>query len=239
MPDRESQLPGGVLFDFSGTLFYIETAAEALRYALGPEFVDRAAELVRFGAINGSSPPADMPPELIDVWARRDLSAAAHRAAYSGSAMHAGLDAAQAAAVYERGISPAAWHTFPDTVETLRRLHQGSVPVAVVSNIGWDPRPVLRRHDVERDIDVLVLSDERGVLKPDPEIFRQACADIGVEPSRCVMVGDNPTVDSGATLLGIDFVLVPSDPRQRAPGALLRAVGLSPDEPAAPNPVAE
>lgn len=216
-----------MLFDFSGTLFHIESAEQAVRHALGDEFAGLAADLVRWGAINGSSPPPDLPEQLSRIWAERDLSATAHRAAYSGSARHAGLDADQAATLYERGISPAAWSVYPDTVEVLHRLHEAGIPVAVVSNIGWDPRPVLRRHGVADDVDVLVLSDERGVLKPDPEIFRQACAELGVEPPDAVMVGDNAQADGGAAALGIRFVLVTADPAERAPDALLRAVGLA------------
>ncbi len=217
----------GVLFDFSGTLFHIETAEAALRAALGPDFVHRAADLVRFGAINGSSPPADLPATLAEAWATRDLSAAAHRAAYSGSARHAGLSEEQAARLYERGIAADAWQPFPDTVGVLQTLHAAGVPIAVVSNIGWDPRPVLRRYAVDDCVDVLVLSDERGVLKPDPEIFLAACADLGVAPAECVMVGDNPDADGGSTALGIRFVLVSADPAQRGTTDLMRAVGLA------------
>ena len=239
MPHRDQLRPAGVLFDFSGTLFRIESAEEAVRHALGPEFVDLAPALARFGAINGSSPPDDLPPHLVDVWAKRDLSAAAHRAAYSGSAMHAGLTAEEAAALYERGLSPAAWSTYPDTAQVLRELHAAGVPVAMISNIGWDPRPVLRYHGVDGDIDVLVLSDESGLIKPDPEIFRLACAALGVEPCDAVMIGDNAEADGGAVVLGIRFVLVPSDPDERPPDALLRAAGIIPDESAVPTPAGE
>ena len=221
-----TQLPRAVLFDFSGTLFHIESAEDALRAALGPEHVGWAPELVRLGAINGSSTSADLPAHLVDVWERRDLSPDAHRAAYSGLSVHAGLSAEQADAVYERGIAPEAWHPYPDTVATLHRLRAAGVPVALISNIGWDPVPVLRRHGVLDDIDVLVLSDQRGVMKPDPEIFRLACTELGVAPGECVMIGDNPDADGGATALGIDFRLVPADPADRAPDALLRAAGL-------------
>ncbi len=215
-----------MLFDFSGTLFYIESAEDALRAALGPEQVDWAPELVRLGAINGSSTSDDLPDHLIDVWERRDLSADAHRAAYSGLSVHAGLTQEQADAVYDRGTAPAAWHAYPDTVETLQRLRAAHVPVALISNIGWNPVPVLRRYGVADDIDVLVLSDERGVVKPDPEIFRIACAELGVAPGDCVMIGDNPDADGGATALGIEFRLVAADAAGRAPDALLRAAGL-------------
>ena len=42
---------------------------------------------------------------------------------------------------------------------------------------------------------MLVLSDERGVLKPDPRIFEIAVAELGADPARTVMVGDNPDAD--------------------------------------------
>jgi HAD superfamily hydrolase (TIGR01509 family) len=218
-------MPAAVLFDFTGTLFDIEGARAAAVAALGPDFASFAPALERWGAINGSSTPDELPDELADVWGRRDLSADAHRAAYSGLAAHAGLSAPQAARLYERGMLPAAWRPYPDTVEVLTRLRSAGVPTALVSNIGWDPRPVLRTYGVEELLDVLVLSDERGVQKPDPKIFALACAELGVDPAETLMVGDTPDTDGAAIELGCQFALVPRSP-DRPPDTLLRAVGL-------------
>jgi HAD superfamily hydrolase (TIGR01509 family) len=219
-------LPAGVLFDFSGTLFHLEPAADLLRATLGEQFVHLAPQLLRLGAINGSDLAAGLSPVDPALWHRRDLDAAAHRAAYSGQAIHGGLTAGQAALLYDRGVSAEAWLPYPDTVEALHGLHGRGVPVAVVSNIGWDPRPVLRRHGVLDSVDVLVLSDERGVLKPDPAIFGMACDELGAAPAHCVMVGDNPVNDGGSAAAGIRFVEVAADPQLRGPHDLLRAVGL-------------
>jgi HAD superfamily hydrolase (TIGR01509 family) len=212
-----------VLFDFSGTLFRVEDARTAVRAALGEPFLHLAPALQRWGAINGSDTPDGLPTSLADVWARRDLTPEAHRAAYSGLAVHAGLTRPQADLVYERGVSPAAWRPYPDTGAVLRRLHAAGVPVAVVSNIGWDPRPVLREYGVAEYLPDLVLSDELGVMKPDPEIFRTACARLGVPPQQTVMIGDNPVADGGAAAIGCRFVLVPSA-ADRPEDTLLRAV---------------
>jgi putative hydrolase of the HAD superfamily len=217
-------LPDAVLFDFSGTLFYIESAEAAVTAALGADMAHIAPELERFGAINGSGTPAALPPELADVWVRRDLSADAHRAAYSGLSVHAGLSTEQARLVYDRGVLPAAWAPYPDTLEVLQRLRRDHVPVAMISNIGWDPRPVLRAYGADGLIDVLVLSDERGVMKPDPSIFRAACDELDVDPTGALMVGDNAEADGGATAIGCRFVLV-SHLATRDPDTLLRAVG--------------
>lgn len=222
----ERAVPDAVLVDFSGTLFHLEPAADALRAALGEEFVGLAPRLTSLGALNGSDTPPGLSGEAAALWRHRDLDPAAHRSAYSGQAVRGGLDADQAAALYERGIAADAWLAYPDTVEVLRELSARRVPVAIVSNIGWDPRPVLRRHGVAELIDVLVLSDERGVLKPDPAIFALACTELQVDPGGCVMVGDNPVNDGGCTALGIRFAEVAADPRARGAHDLLAAVGL-------------
>jgi putative hydrolase of the HAD superfamily len=212
-----------VLFDFSGTLFHVESAAAAVAATLGLDAAHFVPELERLGAINGSGRPAELPRHLEDVWERRDLSREAHRAAYSGLGRYAGLSREQADLVYDRGVRPAAWRPFPDTVEILRRLHDDGVPVAVVSNIGWDPRPVLAAYGVEQYLPVLVLSDERGVMKPDLAIFRMAADDLDVDPTHTLMIGDNPEVDGAMTQLGATFRLV-SPRADRSPTALLDAV---------------
>lgn len=221
-----TDLPRAVIFDFTGTLFWIEAAEDAVRQSLGPVFVPFAPELARRGGINGAGHAEDLPDHLEQAWRDRDLSKELHRRAYSGNARAAGLTETQAHLLYERGIAVGAWTPYPDTAEVLRRLHEASVPVALLSNIGWDPRPVLAGHGVDGFLDVLVLSDERGVMKPDRAIFEQACTDLGVEPGPGVlMVGDSEVNDGAATQVGLDFALVDPSP-DRAPDTLLRAVGL-------------
>jgi HAD superfamily hydrolase (TIGR01549 family) len=221
--------PAAVLFDFSGTLFFIESAREAVVAALGAEHASWAPELARLGAINGSSTPAELPESMRSVWERRDHSAAAHRAAYSGMSRAAGLDADQAHALYERGLSAQAWTAYEETLPVLRDLRVAGVPVALVSNIGWDPVPVLDRWGARPYLDALVLSYELGAVKPEPAVFAAACERLGVAPGPdVVMVGDNAEADGGAAALGIRFALVPADPAARTATTLHDAVDLRP-----------
>jgi putative hydrolase of the HAD superfamily len=53
-------------------------------------------------------------------------------------------------------------------------------------------------------VDVLVTSEEAGVAKPDPQIFRIALERLGCEPYEAVMIGDAWVQDIlGATSAGI------------------------------------
>jgi HAD superfamily hydrolase (TIGR01549 family) len=59
----------------------------------------------------------------------------------------------------------------------------------------------------------VVLSSVLGRRKPDPEVFLEAARQAGVEPDRCVYVGDNPKRDViGARQAGFGAVVLIIDP---------------------------
>jgi HAD superfamily hydrolase (TIGR01493 family) len=220
----------GVLFDFSGTLFRIESTEGWLASALDAlgvrmakeEFTGCARALEEAGALPGGHPPHEVPRELAGLWAERDRSADRHRAAFTALARQVPLpDARLYDVLYERHMRPDAWQPYPDAVRVLSTLHERGVAVAVVSNIGWDLRPVLRAHGAEEFVDACLLSFEHGVQKPDPWIFEKACAALGVRPQDTLMVGDDLQADGGATQIGCGFHLVEPLPAAERPEALL------------------
>ncbi|MFF8380631.1 HAD family hydrolase [Streptomyces sp. NPDC015661] len=220
----------GVMFDFSCTLLHIEPVEEWAAAVVGPRggpapgtksFDDLVERLTRYGALPGGAEPERVPGHLERLWDERDLSPESHRAAYTGLTREAGLtDPGLVTALYERHMSPAAWQPYPDTGATLRALRSRGVPVAVVSNIGWDLRPVFRAHGFDELVDGYVLSYEVGALKPDPAIFRAGCELLGVAPPEVLMVGDNRTADGGARALGCPVHFVDPLPVDRRPSAL-------------------
>ncbi|WP_328441917.1 HAD-IA family hydrolase [Streptomyces sp. NBC_00444] len=200
-----------VLFDFSGTLFRVESTESWLRGALTeagiempePELTETAQALQMAGALPGGGDPERLPSEVAEVWDVRDQSAELHRAAYTGLSRQVPLpDPELHDALYERHMLPAAWSPYPDAAEVLHTLSERGIPVGVVSNIGWDLRPVFREHGLDPYIDVYVLSYEHGIRKPDPRLFAKACAKLGVEPRDALMVGDDRRADGGAATLG-------------------------------------
>jgi len=198
-----------VLFDFHGTLAQVEDAVIWVRAAaadcgtvldIGSATV-LADRLVTAGRAGGPL-PARIPLHLIELWAERDLYEHAHRAAFTGLAatVDSPIDGL-AEALYERMLSPGAWVPYPDAAPTLAALKSGGTRIAVVSNIGFDIRPVLVRHGLDEFVDAYVLSYEIGRCKPDPAIFEYACAKLHVEARQSLMVGDTPA-DAAATAIG-------------------------------------
>lgn len=224
----------GALFDFSGTLFRIEPVTSWLRAALDSTgtgldeagFEGAVQRLTAAGALPGGPAPERIPPELASAYAVRDSSARHHREAYTGLARQAGLDAGLCDVLYERHMDPAAWQPYPDAGEVLGGLRQEGVPVGVVSNIGWDLRPVFREHGLDGLVDAYVLSYEHGIQKPDPRLFRTACTLLGRDPADVVMVGDDRHADGGAAALGCEVRFVDHLPVAERPGGL-RALGLT------------
>ncbi|MEU7156333.1 HAD family hydrolase [Streptomyces chrestomyceticus] len=219
----------GVLFDFSGTLLRIESPESWLRAVLDEtgtdlaeeEVVRLAAELGRAGALPGGSSPEHMPPGLAALWEVRDRSADRHRELYTGLARQVPLpDEALYDALYERHMTPAAWSPYPDAAEVLSELRRRGIRTGVVSNIGWDLRPVLRAHGLDRFVDSYVLSYEHGIQKPDPRLFEIACEELGLTPTDVLMVGDDRTADGGATALGCTYLPVDHIPVTERPNGL-------------------
>ncbi|WP_234003880.1 HAD family hydrolase [Nocardiopsis sp. SBT366] len=220
----------GCMFDFSGTLMRIEPVTDWLRAVLtdvgiaatDAEIEEYAARLDRCGAQPGGSDPTALPSRLSRLWQERDLSASAHRATYTALAREANLPWGRAVydALYTRHMTPDAWRPYPDTSEVLDELHGRGIPVAVVSNIGWDLRPVLKAHGIAEPVKEFVLSYEHGLRKPDPELFRIACDALGLAPEVVLMVGDDRHADTGALALGCPVHLVDHLPVHARPASL-------------------
>ncbi|MFH8787840.1 HAD family hydrolase [Streptomyces roseoverticillatus] len=225
----------GVLFDFSGTLFRVESAVSWLTAALErtgvrmgeTEAAGAARRLEEAGALPGGAHPGSVPPHLTEVWAARDRSAEEHRAAYTGLAREVPLPRTEVYdALYERHKEPAAWRPYADACGVLGELRRRGVRTAVVSNVGWDLRPVFRAHGLDTWVDAYVLSFEHGVQKPDPQLFLAACQALGLTPGEVLMVGDDRRADGGAAALGCAVHLVDHLPVEERPAGLRPVLGL-------------
>lgn len=224
-----------VLFDFHGTLAQVEEPIAWVLAAASTCGVDLergratilADRLVTAGRAGGPV-PGRVPPHLAEMWADRDLYPHVHRAVYVGLAatVEAGVEGL-AEALYERILLPEGWLPYADTGPTLRSLHAAGIPVAVVSNIGFDIRPLFDAWGLTDLVSTWALSYEVGRCKPDPNIFLGACAALHADPRRTLMVGDTPS-DAAAVRAGCPTLVLPAADPGGVNGlaAALRLAGL-------------
>ncbi|MGH3431383.1 MAG: HAD family hydrolase [Thermocrispum sp.] len=218
----------GVLFDFAGTLFSAEPDAGGLAGitdAQGrPLAPDDFGELVR-RITSPITSFATFDGEFAHAWEHRDLDPELHRVAFVEAIRQAGVAVPeQAARLYAQMIDTAGWTPYPDAEDALRSLGERGIPVAVISNIGFDIRPAFTASGLDQHVKEYVLSFEHGVVKPDRRIFQLALDAIGVPAADAVMIGDSEEADGGSLALGMRFGLVPPARPADRPTALLDAL---------------
>ena len=97
---------------------------------------------------------------------------------------------------------------FPDTYHVLKQLRSRGYPLGLITNGSSEAqRGKLYATDLAIYFDVILISEEEKIKKPDPAIFLRAAAKLHVSPSECVFVGDNPQADiAGAHRAGMQTV---------------------------------
>jgi FMN phosphatase YigB (HAD superfamily)/predicted kinase len=98
-------------------------------------------------------------------------------------------------------------------VETLRSLVRGGVRCALICDTGLTPGHVVRLHlarlGLLEFLEVQSFSDEAGVPKPDPRIFRAAIEALRATPGRAIHVGDLRRTDvAGARAVGMGTIRI-------------------------------
>ena len=164
-------------------------------------------------------------PEAIYDDYFRHYTEDAHRAAGGGEweerftleayerliAEHLHPDPALAAQLTERYRALHIHHVgiHPDAIETLEAVG-ARYPLGMITNgLSHIQRPKIERYDLERYFQVVVVSGEVGVQKPDPAIFALALEPLGVRPETAVYIGDNPYHDVvGARAAGVGSIWV-------------------------------
>lgn len=113
---------------------------------------------------------------------------------------------------------------FPGALETLGRLKEAGIRLALLSNgDGPTQRGKIERFALEGYFDHVQIEGEFGAGKPDERAFRNALAALGVEPADAWMVGDNLEADIlGAQQVGIHAIWVDPDGRGVPDGSRVR-----------------
>ena len=100
---------------------------------------------------------------------------------------------------------------FDDAVPFLSWLRSRGTLIALVSNCADTTRGLLDYLGVLPLADAVVLSCEIGSMKPHPEIYVTALADLGVAAGDAVFIDDQPRFCVGAEAVGIRAIQVVRD----------------------------
>ncbi|MCM1115329.1 MAG: HAD-IA family hydrolase [Clostridium sp.] len=97
---------------------------------------------------------------------------------------------------------------FPDSPKLLNELKSRGYLVGVITN----GPSILQNHKMDTSglrpyCDIVVVSGDIDIHKPDPEIFRYTADQLGLKPEECVYVGDHPINDiKGAVASGMHAI---------------------------------
>ncbi len=91
-------------------------------------------------------------------------------------------------------------------LDVLRTLRERGYRLGIISNLIGENEIAdwLREDGLEEYFETVTLSSLCHIRKPDPEIYRLGCQDLGLEPGQCASVADNLSRDfTGAKAAGI------------------------------------
>ena len=153
---------------------------------------------------------------LLEAWKEnRDLThvdqlRALIRFAWKGSAKIKSEWLRELSDAYVSPIHEVPPYLNPDISGVLESL-SGEKQLGIICNTGITPgfalKEFLSRQKVAEYFDVMIFSDEVGVRKPEPRIFRLAARKLGVKPNETVHIGDNIMCDVwGAKLAGFKAI---------------------------------
>lgn len=105
----------------------------------------------------------------------------------------------------------AWWKLEPDTHDTLTVLHNRGYRLGLISNASNTPdlNRLIDNHQLRQYFEIVVISAEEGIRKPDPRIFSKTLKKLGVRPENAIMVGDTLPADVlGAQNSGVKSVWI-------------------------------
>ncbi|MDH7509355.1 MAG: HAD-IIIA family hydrolase [Methanomassiliicoccales archaeon] len=114
-----------------------------------------------------------------------------------------------AAYVASKFRSPDIWVAYPDAQPALEALRKRGCLLGVIANGEQYIKEALVKLSLADYLDIITISKEVGVEKPDPRIFQWTIEKFDLKPEQCVYVGDVPEIDLiGARNAGITPVWI-------------------------------
>jgi putative hydrolase of the HAD superfamily len=95
------------------------------------------------------------------------------------------------------------WSLEPATLDLIEELHAGGTRVALLSNAGFDFAGPFRVAPMARFFERVFVSAEMDTVKPDPAIYREVAAELGIPLDAMVFIDNKAVNTDAAAELGV------------------------------------
>ncbi|MBD2326758.1 HAD family hydrolase [Alkalinema sp. FACHB-956] len=192
------ETPKVIFFDAVGTLFGVRGsvgssyAKIALRY--GVEVPSQTLDAAFFPAFKQAGSPAfpNVSPSEIPVleydWWKQVV-----RTTFDGARILPQFEDFDRffSELFTHFATAEPWELYPDTVATLKQMHDRGIPLGILSNFDSRIYAVLRSLNLAQYFQSVTISTEVGAAKPDPKIFQVALGKHVCRPEEAWHVGDS------------------------------------------------
>jgi putative hydrolase of the HAD superfamily len=193
-----------VTVDAMGTLVELHEPVESLQQALGARGVERSRQQVADAFLR------EVGYYLEHKLVARDLeSLAALRRECARVFLEAAETDIDPAKFSPAFVEAMVFRPLDGAVPALERLRGAGLSLACVSDWDIGLGEQLAKVGLDHLFDLVLTSAEAGAPKPEPALFLEALARLGVEPGRAVHVGDGDADREGAGAAGVAFEPVP------------------------------
>ena len=90
--------------------------------------------------------------------------------------------------MYQTSFDPA--HIHPEIIPMFQALKEQNIKIGLITNCYFEERDIIKNSVLSRYFDVMCMSCELGMKKPDTAIFERCLKDLGLEAQECLYVGD-------------------------------------------------
>lgn len=89
-----------------------------------------------------------------------------------------------------------------ETVEIIKQLQKKKIKLGLLSNFpsSWIYK-LLKKYDLERYFNKVIISSEVGMIKPHADIFQEALRQLGALPSEAIFIDDREINVNGSKAL--------------------------------------
>ncbi len=95
------------------------------------------------------------------------------------------------------------WSVEPGTLDLIEELHDGGTRLAILSNAGFDFSSPFRRSPMAQFFERVFVSAEMDAVKPDPAIYSEVAAELGIPLNRMVFIDNKSENTDAAAALGV------------------------------------